>query len=424
MELVERSAHLIAQLGIILLVAKVFGEIFEKYLGQSSLLGELVGGMVIGPYALGHIIFLPGMQEPLFGLPHGNEGRMPISPELWGIAQIAAIFLLFATGLETDLGLFLKFGIPAFFAAAGGVILPFIFGVLLTLLFGYADGILHPSALFMGAVMTATSIGITARVLTSLGKLASPEGVTILAAAVIDDVLGMIILAMVTSVAKLGHIEPSFLVLLALKSFGFWIGLTVILVFIAPYLGRWFSRFRGEGAFTGLIVAVCFIISALTESFGNLAMIIGAYALGLAFSSTDVRDEIDRALRPLIHGFVPVFFVVMGMLVNFEAMGKAIWFGIAMSVAGILAKVLGCGLPALALRFNLRGAIRIGIGMMPRGEVALIIAGIGLAYNAINMAEFGVAIMMTFVTTFLAPIILLPIFRSGGEGLRRKEVDR
>lgn len=414
--LVERAAHLLAQLGVILLVAKLLGEVFERFLKQSPVLGELVGGMVIGPYALGHLVRLPGMQEPLFAIPHGHTGGIPLSPELWGIAQLAAVLLLFGAGLETDFSLFLRFGIPAFVVAVGGVILPFFFGVVLTLFFGFADSVMHPTALFMGAVMTATSVGITARVLTELGKLGTPEGVTILAAAVIDDVLGIIVLAIVTSMVRIGKVEPIQLGWLAVKAFGFWLFLTGIAVAVAPTLSKGLKRFRGEGAFLGLTLALCFLVSALTESIGKLAMIIGAYALGLAFSRTEVRDELEHALRPLVHGLVPIFFVVMGMLVNFSAMSHAFWFGVALSIAGIIGKVFGCGIPALAVRFNPLGATRIGIGMMPRGEVALIVAGMGLAYKAINEAEFGVAIMMTFVTTFLAPIALMPLFRIAGRG--------
>jgi Kef-type K+ transport system membrane component KefB len=421
MALVERAAHLLAQLGFMLLVAKLFGEVFERYLKQSPVLGELVGGMIIGPYALGHLIHIPGMHEPLFAIPQGHTGGIPFSPELWGVAQLAAVLLLFGAGLETDFSLFLRFGLPAFIVAMGGVILPFFFGVFLTIAFGYANSVMHPSALFMGAVMTATSVGITARVLSELGRLGTPEGVTILAAAVIDDVLGIIVLAIVTSIVQVGEVEAIELGKIAIKAFGFWLILTGILVAIAPTLAKILRRFKGEGALIGLALALCFLIASLTESVGKLAMIIGAYALGLAFSRTELREDLEHALRPLIHGLVPVFFVAMGMLVNFSAMSHAFWFGVAISIAGIIGKVFGCGLPALAVRFNTLGATRVGIGMMPRGEVALIVAGMGLAYKAINEAEFGVAVMMTFVTTFLAPIALMPLFRNPRSGVREKE---
>ncbi|MFA0742337.1 MAG: hypothetical protein DFNUSKGM_002460 [Candidatus Fervidibacter sacchari] len=421
MALVERAAHLLAQLGFMLLVAKLFGEVFERYLKQSPVLGELVGGMIIGPYALGHLIHIPGMHEPLFAIPHEHTGGIALSPELWGVAQLAAVLLLFGAGLETDFSLFLRFGLPAFVVAIGGVVFPFAFGVFLTVAFGYADSVMHPSALFMGAVMTATSVGITARVLSELGRLGTPEGVTVLAAAVIDDVLGIIVLAIVTSIVQVGEVEALELGKIAVKAFGFWLILTGILVAIAPTLAKTLRRFKGEGALIGLALALCFLIASLTESVGKLAMIIGAYALGLAFSRTELREDLEHALRPLIHGLVPVFFVAMGMLVNFSAMSHALWFGVALSIAGIISKVFGCGLPALAVRFNTLGAARVGIGMMPRGEVALIVAGMGLAYKAINEAEFGVAVMMTFVTTFLAPIALMPLFRNPRSGVREKE---
>ncbi|MFA0758682.1 MAG: hypothetical protein PVTTEEND_000412 [Candidatus Fervidibacter sp.] len=421
MELVERAAHLLAQLGVILLVAKLFGELFERYLKQSAVLGELIGGMLIGPYALGHLIRLPGMHEPLFVIPHEHAGGIPLSPELWGIAQLAAVLLLFGAGLETDFSLFLRFGIPAFVVGMGGVLFPFLFGVVLTVMFGYADNLMHPSALFMGAVMTATSVGITARVLSELGRLGTPEGVTVLAAAVIDDVLGIIVLAIVTSIVQVGQVDALKLGGIAVKAFGFWLVLTGMLVVLAPTLAKFLRRFKSEGAFIGLALALCFLIASLTESVGKLAMIIGAYALGLAFSRTELREDLEHALRPLLHGLVPIFFVAMGMLVNFSAMLPAFWFGVAISIAAIIGKVFGCGLPALAVGFNTLGGARIGLGMMPRGEVALIVAGMGLAYKAINEAEFGVAIMMTFVTTFLAPIFLVPLFRNPQSGVRAKE---
>jgi Kef-type K+ transport system membrane component KefB len=421
MELVEQAAHLLAQLGVILLVAKLFGELFERYLKQSAVLGELVGGMLIGPYALGRLIQLPGMHEPLFAIPHGHAGGIPLSPELWGVAQLAAVLLLFGAGLETDFSLFLRFGVPAFVVGMGGIIFPFLFGVVLTVMFGYADNLMHPSALFMGAVMTATSVGITARVLSELGRLGTPEGVTVLAAAVIDDVLGIIVLAIVTSIVQVGQVDALKLGGIAVKAFGFWLVLTGVLVALAPMLAKFLRRFKSEGAFIGLALALCFLIASLTESVGKLAMIIGAYALGLAFSRTELREDLEHALRPLLHGLVPIFFVAMGMLVNFSAMLPAFWFGVAISIAAIITKVFGCGLPALAVGFNALGGARIGLGMMPRGEVALIVAGMGLAYKAINEAEFGVAIMMTFVTTFLAPIALVPLFRNPQSGVRAKE---
>ena len=415
---VEVAAHLVLQLAVILATAKLFAEAFERWLKQPPVLGELVAGMLIGPYALGK--FIPGINGPLF---RPIEGVVPISNELWSVAQLGAVILLFLVGLETDLSLFLRYAGKALFVAIGGVLFPFFFSNALTVWLGYADSYLHPSALFMGAVSTATSVGITARVLSELRKLNVPEGVTILAAAVIDDVLGIIVLAIVGSLVAVGKIEPLQLCAIAIKAFGIWVILTALAIVIAPKLVRFLRLFNSEGATLVLTVSLCFLISSLMESFG-LSMIIGAYALGLAFSRTEAARHIEEAVRQVAHILVPIFFVVMGMLVDFERMLTALLFGFLLTLLAILSKVGGCGFPALLSGFNLLGASRIGFGMMPRGEVALIIAGVGLAKGAINLQEFGVAIMMTFVTTFLAPILLVPLFKAESSGLRTAQVKR
>ncbi len=418
--LVEQTVHLIGQLGVILFASKLLGEIFERYLKQSAVLGELIAGMIIGPFALGPYLHLPGMHQALFPAPTQQAQAIPLSPELWGLAQIGAVLLLFGAGLETDFSLFVRFGFIAFLVGLGGILLPFLLGAGLTYWFGLSDSLFGPPALFMGSVMTATSVGITARVLTDLGRLASPEGVTILAAAVIDDVLGIIILAIVVSMVRKGQVDPSGVLVLVVKSFGFWLGLTAAAVWSAPYLAKALAWFKSPGAFLALIAGLCFLVSTLTESVGGLAMIIGAYALGLAFSRTDHAEEITRSLTPVVQVLVPVFFCAMGMLVDLKAISHHLLFGLAISVAAIFSKVVGCGVPAYAAGFSFLGSVRTGIGMMPRGEVALIIAGMGLAYNVLNIMEFGVAILMTFVTTFLAPVLLIPLFRLPGTSQRRK----
>ena len=171
-----------------------------------------------------------------------------------------------------------------------------------------------------------------------------------------------------------------------------------------------------------LAMALAFHFSGLAESFG-LAMIIGAYTIGLALSHTELARSLARPVAAVYQVMVPIFFVVMGMLVDIPAIGGVLVFGIVFSVLGILGKVLGSGLPALGVGFNRTGAGRIGIGMLPRGEVALIIAGAGLARGIIGVDLFGVSIMMTLVTTLMAPIILVPLFRHGESGSRRQVSD-
>ncbi len=410
--------RLVLQIGVILIAAKTGGEICEVYLKQPGVLGGLVAGMLIGPYALGGYLSIPPL-GPLFALPspQGAVTGLPVSNELYAFAQIAAIILLFMAGLETDLRQFLRYGGSACIIALGGVITPFVLGDWATVLFGGAPSFTHPTALFMGAIMTATSVGITARVLSDIGRLDTPEGVTILAAAVVDDVLGILVLAMVVSLSREGMVSVRTLEMIGLKAFGFWIGLTAAVILLSRHIERFLLAFTSKGATLAIALALCFLASATAELFG-LAMIIGAYAVGLGLSAREIARYLEEALTPIYAFVVPVFFTVMGMLVNIQAMQGAIIFGLVLSFLAVISKILGCGLSALAVGFNRRGGFRIGIGMLPRGEVALIVAGVGLSAGVITSSEFGVAIMMTVITTLLAPIILVPAFQKGGAGIR------
>lgn len=425
--LLEMTAHLVLQLGVILLLAKLAAEVCVRYLNQPAVLGELVVGILISPYLLGSMIHLPGLPHGLDTLfPPGQavSPEIPVSDALWVIAQVGVVTLLFMAGLETDLRQFLRYGGAATLVALGGVIFPFLLGDLATVWFGFADGFWDPVAMFMGAIMVATSVGITARVLSDIGKLTTPEGVTIMAGAVIDDVLGLLVLAIVVAIG-VGGGETELSGLLILKkaawAFGFWIGLTALGVFLSKRISRFVLWFRAEGSHVALGLALCFLVASVTELIGRLAMIIGAYSIGLALSETKLADDLEEQLQPLYAGIVPIFFVVMGMLVDVTAMAPVLLFGTVITLLAIVTKVIGAGAPALAVGFNSVGALRIGIGMLPRGEVALIVAGVGIAARVIDQDIFGVSVMMTMVTTLMAPVILVPIFERWGEGRRRLE---
>ena len=413
-DITELVTRLILQLALILLAAKVGGEISVRYLKVPSVLGELVAGAIIGPFVLGSIDF------PLIGEVFGHVGGgsvIPVSTDLWFIAQIGAVVLLFHAGLETNLKLFLRYAGPATLVALGGVLFPFFLGAYATVLFGHADNISDPKALFMGAIMTATSIGISARVLSDIKRLDSVEGVTVLAAAVIDDVVGIIILAIVVGISETGGVEASDVAVISAKAVGFWLGLTAIGLLLARHISRLFRSFQVYGAGLALALALAFFSAGLAEHFG-LAMIIGAYSIGLALSGSDLAHQLEESLSAVYNFVVPVFFVVMGMMVDFGALTEVVGFGLAITALAIISKVAGCGVPALFAGFNRWGAWRIGIGMLPRGEVALIIAGIGLTRGVIDSDLFGVSIMMTIVTTFMAALILKPSFQRGGSGRR------
>ena len=415
----EAVTRLVFQLAAILAAAKLVGEVFERYLKMPAVLGELAAGIAIGPFALG-AIDIPGV-GPLFQGVAGEGLAIPVSVELWSIAQVGAIVLLFSAGLETDLRQFLRYARPATLVAAGGVVIPFVFGAGLTVLFGYADSLTDVKALFIGALLTATSIGITVRVLGDLRRLSTPEGVTILGAAVLDDVLGILVLTIVVGIDATGEISLSSTGLVALKTFGFWIGLTGIGILLARHISNLFDKFRVSGAALSLALALAFLSAGLAESFG-LAMIIGAFSIGLALSGTDLAHRLEEPLRAVYAALVPVFFVVMGMLVDLSSLGSVgvLAFGAVITVFAVVGKVGGSGLPALFAGFNRKGAWRIGIGMLPRGEIALIMAGIGFSSGVLGQDLYAVAILMTIVTTAVAPPVLAIAFRGETSGTRTK----
>jgi Kef-type K+ transport system membrane component KefB len=204
----------------------------------------------------------------------------------------------------------------------------------------------------------------------------------------------------------------------AVKAVGFWLALSALGILAASRIELAISWFRVPGAAVALTLSLALLAAGLAQAFG-LAFIIGAFSMGLALSTTVLGHRIEQAHAPLGDVLVPVFFVVMGMLVDVGAMHGTVVFGLVLSALAVMGKALGAGLPALATGFNLRGSIRIGAGMVPRGEVALIIAGIGLSQGIIGHDLFGVSIMMTVITTVVAPVALAPLFRWGGGGLRR-----
>jgi len=406
---------LVFQLAAILVAAKVGGEIFERYLHTPSVLGELAAGILIGPFALGGFA-VDGYT--LFPMVHGDGGAVQVSDSLWAYSQIGSIVLLFAAGLETDLRQFLRYAGPASIVALGGVVVPFALGAVLTVSFGFADGYSDPKALFMGAILTATSIGITVRVLGDLRRLDTPEGITTLAAAVVDDILGILILTVVIGIHTTGGFSAGSAAAVAGKTIGFWVILTAVGVALSGYISRFLDRFNVSGANLGLAFALAFFSAALAESFG-LAMIVGAFSIGLALSGTGLARRLEDPLRGVYNFIVPVFFVVMGMMVDVTQLGDVWVFGLIISLVAMVSKIFGSGVPALALGFNRTGAWRIGVGMMPRGEVALIMGGIAVGQGIIGADLFGASIIMTIATTVVAPLVLARSYRSGTSGSRK-----
>jgi fructose-specific phosphotransferase system IIA component len=417
-------AELVLQLGIIIFAVRLGGRLV-KLAGIPPVLGELLAGVLIGPYALGGIAF-PGFPQGLFPL---GEGTLAVGSELYAFATVASIILLFASGLETDLGLFLRYSVVGGVVGLGGAVFSFTLGDLAGVFLLDNASFMDPRCLFLGILSTATSVGITARILSDHKRMDSPEGVTILAAAVFDDVLGIIALAVVLGIIALitgggGSLNAANILGIAGKALGIWLGFTVLGLTFSKKIAGFLKLFKSTFDFSVLALGIALLLAGFFEKLG-LAMIIGAYVTGLSLSKTDIAQVIQERIRGLYDFFVPLFFAVMGMMVNIREIVSppVLIFGSVYTLTALASKVVGCGGPALLLGFNLRGALRIGTGMIPRGEVALIIAGIGLSSGILNHQLFGVIILMTLITTLAAPPFLSASLSIKGAGTRKPAKD-
>lgn len=447
----QQIAVLALQLGVIIFAAKFCGDLIQK-LKMPSVLGEIAAGVLIGPYVLGAIpLPLHGLEHGLFGFVSNLGTFQPVEgaavalnnvtfsayhSSLYAIATIGSVLLLFISGLETDLRMFFRYSVVGTLVGIGGVIFSYLFGAGLGMIM-LKTSFMDPRCMFLGILCTATSVGITARILSEKKKVDSPEGVTILAAAVIDDVLGIICLAIVlglTSAMAAGGEAVAWgkIGLIALKCVGIWLGATVIGLLVARPIAKFLHIFRSPAVFAVLAFGLSLLLAGLFEQSG-LAMIIGAYVMGLSLSKTDISFAIQHALHPVYNFMVPIFFVVMGMLIDIRVFANmdVLKMGLLYSLLAILAKILGCAIPALFMNFNVRGALRIGIGMIPRGEVALIIASIGASTIMIlngkqipilNSELFGVVIIMTLATTVVAPPLLAAVLNDK-KGVRKETQD-
>ncbi len=421
--LTHRMMLLAIQLGLLILAARSCNQLFERF-HLPGVLGELIAGMIIGPFCLGGL--------PLIGFPHGlfplGQAGFPLSHELYGVCCIAAIVLLFNAGLETDLDLFLRFSMAGGAIGIGGVAASFVIGDLTTMLFskwlfGEWAGFFDMRCIFLGLLSTPTSVGITARVLSDKRKMDSPEAVTILSGAVIDDVLGIILLAIVLGVNSAGdhnqQVDWGHIGIIAAKALGIWLAATALGLYMARRISRLLKKIYDRTYIAISSLALAMILGGLFEEAG-LAMIIGAYVMGLTLSRTDISRVVQEHMEPLYKFFVPVFFCAMGMMVNLSTLGSSavLVFALVYALTAIVSKLIGCSLPALLFNFNKLGAMRIGIGMAPRGEVASTIAGIGLACGILAPELFSVAIVMSVITILVVPALLGALFQQPAAGTR------
>ena len=363
--------------------AKAFAELFEQ-LSLPAVLGEILAGVVLGPH-------LTALVVP--------------SDTVESIAEIGAIFLLFTVGLETRPSDLISVGRRSLRVAAAGVAVPFLLGFTYLHLRGEA---VHESV-FVAAAMVATSVGITARVLSDLHALNTPEARVILGAAVFDDILGMIILTVVAGLAAGGGVHWLHLGILVAEAVGF----AIFMIFIGPRLVKrirpGLRRMSSHDAPLILSLAICLGLSVAATRIG-MAAIIGAFFAGLIFADYSPEWNLQPRAHAINEFLAPFFFFVMGARLDVHLFTKDVWVtAIVISVLAIISKVLGCGLPVIL--DGIKTAMKVGVGMMPRGEVALIVALIGLQTKAISQQAYAVVIFMAAVTTVVAPPLLKILFR-------------
>ncbi len=375
--------HLLITLILIFVGAKAFGELANR-VGQPTVLGELIAGVILGVGGLKLVD------------PHANVFVL--------LADIGVIILLFETGLSTDIRELLEVGWRSLGVAAVGVILPFVGGFAFALAFGYTNLV----AIFLGATLTATSVGITVRVLSDLGKLQTKEAKIILGAAVADDIIGLIILAVVRDLGLTGDVHPLKIVQITAVAVAFFVGAIVVGNVFAKRLVRIIEKARTSGTLIVGSIAFAFLWSLSAELVGSAA-IVGSFAAGLALGRTHKFEVIASELKPVAYIFTPIFFVKIGADVDlgyfnpFNEANHAI-----LVVAGFLFVIamVGKALSGFAVFDRRINSAAVGVGMAPRGEVGLIFAEVGRRAGIVTADLFAAVVVVMALTTFLAPPLL------------------
>lgn len=390
---VEQGAliHVLISLAVLLFAAKIFAEIFNK-LRLPVVLGELTAGIIMGPFAFGSIPIFDG--KPLVIL---NETVLQIG-------EIAGIVILFIAGLEITPREFLRGGAASFTIGACGVIVPFFLGYYIFTIYGL-QGL---QAILVSTALTATSVAITVSVLTELGKMQTKEAKIILGAAIVDDILAIAVLSVVVTMVQTGNMAPNIIdiLFLILKILGIFVALLIGAIIIIPRLLHAERLWKARGSIEGIVTASFFGASAIAAAVG-LSPIVGAFSVGMAVASTKIIKRVEEYVDKLEIIFAPLFFAIIGAQVNLTGVNLDVLYlsGIIIIVA-IVSKLAGCGLPALMFLRNKSKAMKVGIGMISRGEVGLIVAGIGVTSGVLSSNIYTTVIIMVAVTTLVTPVWL------------------
>jgi Kef-type K+ transport system membrane component KefB len=388
--------HVIISLALLLFTAKIFAELFHR-IKLPIVLGELLAGIVIGPYALGGL--------PLFN----GEPLVILDETIKNIGELAAIVILFVAGLEITPREFLRGGVSSFTIGALGVIVPFFVGYIVFSLYGLEA----LETLLIATALTATSIAISIQVLSSLGKMQTKEARLILGAAIVDDILAIAVLSVVLTMVQTGNTTPDIMEItfLILKILGLFVAILVGSILIVPRILHREKLWKSQGSIEGITTAIFFGGAGIAALVG-LSPIVGAFAIGMAVASTRLIKQVEEYVQKLQIIFAPLFFAIIGAQVDLRGINLDVLLiaGILVFIA-IVTKMLGCGLPSFIFLKDKSKAMRVGIGMVSRGEVGLIVAGVGVTSGVISGDVYTAIIVMVAVTTIITPIWLKKVYQ-------------
>ena len=383
--------HVMISLGILLFAAKLMAELFHK-IKLPIVLGELLAGIIVGPFALGALPLVDG--EPL----------VVLDETIRHIGEIAAVVILFIAGLEITPREFLRGGAAAFTVGSLGVIVPFFVGYYAFT----AYGIEALQSILIATALTATSIAISIQVLTELGKMQTKEARLILGAAIVDDILAIAVLSVVVTMVQTGNTQPAIfdIVLLIMQVLGTFAAILVVSVLVIPRVLHTERLWKSKGSLEGIITAAFFAAAGIAAFLG-LSPIVGSFAIGMAVASTRIIKQVHEYVDKLQIIFAPLFFAIIGAQVDLRGVNLDVLFlaGIIIAVA-VVTKLIGCALPSLLFLKDRPRSMRVGIGMVSRGEVGLIVAGVGVSSGALTNNIYTAVIIMVAATTIITPIWL------------------
>jgi Na+:H+ antiporter len=387
----EALIHVLISLAILLFAAKIFAELFNK-LRLPAVLGELVAGIIVGPFALGAL--------PLFD----GKPIVVLSETVREIGELSGVVILFIAGLQITPKEFLKGGAASFTIGACGVVVPFFVGYYVFTLFGLAA----LQSILIATALTATSIAISVRVLTELGKMQTMEARLILGAAIVDDILAIAVLSVVTTMVQTGDMTPNILdiTFLILKILGIFAALLIGAIFIVPKILHAERLWKSRGSIEGIVTASFFGASGIAALVG-LSPIVGAFAVGMAVASSRIIRRVEAYVDKLEIIFAPLFFAIIGAQVDLTGVNlNVLYLSSIIIIVAIVTKLIGCGLPAMIFLKDRTKSLKVGIGMISRGEIGLIVAGIGVTSGALSSNIYTTVIIMVVITTIITPIWL------------------